>query len=617
MSNTTPQDPNFEALIQYLKRTRGFDFTGYKRPSLMRLMKKRIQRLGIENYSYYLDYLQVHPGELNELFNSLLLNVTNFFRDPEAWEVLNQEIIPQILNAKPNEEPIRVWSAGCASGEEAYTIAIVLAEVLGIEAFKNQVKIYATDLDEDALNQGRQAIYSPRILQNLSESLRTKYFEPSASNYIFRSDLRRCIIFGRHDLVNDAPISRLDLLLCRNTLMYFNTDTQSRILSRFHFALNNTGFLFVGKAEMLLTQTNFFTPANLKYRIFAKVPKINLRDRLLIMAESDHTEASRNLVGNIRLREEAFECLPVAQIVVDIQGDLVLANREARVLFNLSTSDIGRQLQDLEISYRPAELRSRIQQSYTERRSIIISEIELTRTTENTVVYLDIQVIPLLDNTTEPLGVIIVFQNVTRHNELQRELQRSTQELETAYEELQSTNEELETTNEELQSTNEELETTNEELQSTNEELETMNEELQSANEELQTTNDELRERTQELNRVTIFMESILTSLRVGMIVLDNRLSVQLWNGRAEELWGLRAEETVEHFFFDLDIGLPSEKLRGLIRACQTGNTEEQIIVVDAVNRRGKKILCRVICTTLIVEKEQKGVILLMDERLD
>ncbi|MFB2878983.1 CheR family methyltransferase [Floridanema aerugineum] len=617
MNKPTPeQDPEFEALLQYLKRNRGFDFTGYKRPSLMRLMRKRIQRVGVESFNDYLDYLQVHPGELNILFDTLLLNVTNFFRDATAWEVLATEIIPRILEAKPNNEPIRVWSAGCASGEEAYTIAIILAEALGAEAFRNRVKIYATDLDEEALVQGRQATYTAKALETVPQELRKKYFEASGNNYTFRTDLRRCVIFGRHDLVHDAPISRLDLLVCRNTLMYFNADIQARILARFHFALSDTGFLFVGKAEMLLTHANLFQPANLKYRIFSRVPRISLRDRLLIMAESGNTEASTQLVGNMRLKDEAFESLPVAQIVVDLQGNIVLANRQARVLFNLSTQDLGRPLQDLELSYRPVELRSRIQQAYTERRTVTISEIELIRSEEN-ILYLEIQVVPLLDNSADALGVTIVFQDITRYNELERELQRSTQELETAYEELQSTNEELETTNEELQSTNEELETTNEELQSTNEELETMNEELQSANEELQTTNDELRQRTEELNRVTIFMESILTSLRVGMIVLDNRLSVQLWNGRAEELWGLRAEEAVERFFFDLDIGLPVEQLRGLIRACQTGNSEEHTTVVNAVNRRGRNIRCRVICTSLIVENRPEGVILLIDERQD
>lgn len=615
MSNN-PLNPEFEALLQYLKRNRGFDFTGYKRPSLMRLMKKRIQRVEVNSFSEYLDYLQVHPSELNHLFDALLLNVTKFFRDLPAWQVLIEEVIPRILAAKANQEPIRVWSAGCASGEEAYTIAIILAEALGLDAFRSRVKIYATDLDEEALTIGRQAVYLSKALQEIPEELRQKYFDPNGNNYTFRSDLRRCVIFGRHDLIHDAPISRLDLLVCRNTLMYFNADTQARILARFHFALNDTGFLFVGKAEMLLTHANLFTPANLKYRIFSKVPRISLRDRLLIMAESGNAETSTQLVGNMRLKDEVFETLPVGQIVVDNQGNLALANRQARLLFGLNTQDLGRPLQDLEVSYRPVELRSRIQQAYADRSSIIIKEIELIQGEDN-ILYLDIQVIPLIDNGTDILGVSIIFTDVTRYNELQRELQSSTEELETAYEELQSSNEELETTNEELQSTNEELETTNEELQSTNEELETMNEELQSANEELQTTNHELHQRTEELNRVSIFMESILTSLRVGMVVLDNRLSVQLWNSSTEELWGVRSEEAIGHFFFDLDIGLPVEQLRGLIRTCQTGTREEQTIILDAVNRRGKDIRCRVICTTLIVEKEREGIILLIDEQQD
>lgn len=590
-----PIDPTFEALLEYLKQIRGFDFTGYKRPSLKRLTTKRMQRLGVNSFSDYLDYIQVYPNEVNHLFDTLLLNVTTFFRDAPAWEVIQNDIIPRIIAFKQNKEPIRAWSAGCASGEEAYTIAMILAEVLGAETFRERVKIYATDLDDDALAQGRLAIYSAKALQNLPEELRNKYFDTAGTNYMFRPDLRRCVIFGRHDLTHDAPISRLDLLVCRNTLMYFNSETQARILARFHFALNDTGYLFVGKAEMLLTHANLFNPANLKHRIFAKVPRISLRDRLLIMAETGNTEASNNIVVNMRLRDEAIESLPVAQIVVDIQGNLALANREARILFNLNTQDIGRPIQDLEISYRPAELRSRIQQAYTERRAIAIANVEYPQGEEN-ILHLEIQVIPLLDTNADAQGVSIIFNDVTRYHLLQRELQRSSQELETAYEELQSTNEELETTNEEL---------------------ETMNEELQSSNEELQTTNEELRQRTEELNRVTVFMEAILTSLRIGMVVLDNRLSIQLWNGRAEELWGLRAEEAIGHFFFDLDIGLPVQELREFIRTCQIQNRDEHETVLNAVNRRGKAIRCRVICTPLIVENQQQGVILLMDERQD
>ncbi|MFB8791223.1 MAG: CheR family methyltransferase [Potamolinea sp.] len=546
------QDPDFEALLNYLKRSRGFDFTGYKRPSLTRLMNKRMARVGVESYSEYLDYLEANSLEVSQLFDALLLNVTTFFRDTPAWESLAMEVIPGILSAKRDNETIRVWSAGCASGEEAYTIAIILTEALGAEEFRSRVKIYATDVDEDALTHGRLASYTAKQLQDVPDQLREKYFESSRGSYTFRNELRRCVIFGRHDLVQDAPISRLDLLVCRNTLMYFNAETQARILARFHFALNDTGFLFVGKAEMLLTHANLFTPGQLKYRIFAKVPKVSLRDseallrsrsvsqrstdRLLVIAEAGNTEVGNHLEANMRLRDEALEYLPVAQIVVDIHGNLALANRSARTLFGVSTQDLGRPLQDLELSYRPIELRSRIQQAYAERRPIQIKSVEHVVSTEATIIYLDIEVIPLMDTSAEFLGVAIVFTDVTRYNQLQRELNRSTQELETAYEELQSTNEELETTNEELQSTNEELETTNEELQSINQELETMNEEIHSSNEELQSINKELSDRTDELNRVNAFMDSILTSLRIGMVVLDGKLSVQLWNDLAGEL---------------------------------------------------------------------------------
>ncbi|MEW6496116.1 MAG: CheR family methyltransferase, partial [Cyanobacteriota bacterium] len=527
----TQEDPAFEALLHYLKRTRGIDFTGYKRPSLMRLTKKRIQRLGVETFSDYLDYLEANPLEINILFDALLLKVTTFFRDASAWNCIAQEVIPKILAAKPDNELIRIWSAACASGEEAYTVAMLFAEALGEEEYKKRVKIYATDLDEEAIASGRLATYSARELRDVPEAFLQKYFDASRTAYTFRTDLRRCVIFGRNNLVQDAPIGHLDLLICRNALMYFNAETQARVLSRFHFALKENGFLFVGKAEMLLTHANLFRPVNLKYRIFSKLSKVTMRDRLLIMAEAGNTEVGNHLMRNMRLRDEAFEYLPIAQLIVDVNGNLSLANRQARLLFGITNQDLGRPLQDLQVSYRPAELRSRIEQAYAERRSVQITNVEFLNSSQSNSLYLDIEVIPLMDTNAELVGVLIVFQDVTRYHQMQQELVRSTQELETAYEELQSANEELETTNEELQSTNEELETTNEELQSTNEELETMNEELQSSNEELQTTNDELRDRTDELNRVNAFLESILTSLQMGMVVLDNRLSVQVWNG--------------------------------------------------------------------------------------
>jgi two-component system CheB/CheR fusion protein len=612
--STASANPELEALLDYLKRSRGFDFTGYKRASLTRRIQKRMQVLGVESFSDYQDHLEVHPDEFVHLFNTILINVTGFFRDTPAWQHVAEEVVPRILRNKSGTAAIRVWSAGCASGEEAYSAAIMLAEALGPEAFRERVKIYATDVDEESLLKARHAAYGPRDVQGLSADQLQRYFEMSAGRHVFNKDLRRSVIFGRHDLIQDAPISRVDLLICRNTLMYFNADTQKRILARFHFALNDTGYLFLGKAETLLTQSNIFTPVDLQKRIFAKVPRANLRDRLLLMAQAGNEEAVNHLASHVRLRDAAFDGAPIAEIVLDLSGILAMANDRARQLFGLVARDLGRPLQDLEMSYRPVELRSLIEQAYAERRAVLLRDVEWPNSPAGPLC-LDVQVVPAEDPTGQLLGVMIGFEDVTRYRRLQQELRNSNEALETAYEELQASNEELETTNEELQSTVEELETTNEELQSTNEELETMNEELQSTNEELQTINEQLRQRSHELDQTNLFLSSILSSMRSGVTVLDDGLRVQIWNQKAEDLWGLRADEVAGQHFLGLDIGLPLEPLRAPLRASLSGEVPNSSLVLDATNRRGKAIKCSV--TTLPLNHlngEVRGAILLMEE---
>jgi two-component system CheB/CheR fusion protein len=606
-------DIEFEALLEYLQRTRGFDFTAYKRPSLMRRVTKRMGMIKIDKFSDYTDYLEVHPEEFGQLFDTILINVTSFFRDQPAWDFLTEQIIPKILREKKPNEEIRIWSGGCASGEEAYTLAILFVEALGPEAFRDRVKIYATDVDEEALAHARHASYSGKDLEPVPPDLREKYFEHSSNRFVFRNDLRRSVIFGRHDLVQDAPISRLDLLTCRNTLMYFNAEIQGRILARFHFALNDPGYLFLGRAEMLLTHTNIFIPVELKCRIFSKVPKIQMRDRLLVLAQAGNMEGGNHLARQLRVRDATFESSPFAQIVVDAEGNLAMASERARTLFGLSQRDVGRPFQDLELSYRPVDLRSLIDKCNNERR-VVKAESVQRPLPDGTVQRLDIQLTPLTENGAS-IGVGIVFSDQTRYYKLQEELQRHQQELETAYEELQSANEELETTNEELQSTNEELETTNEELQSSNEELETMNEELQSTNEELSTINEELRQRTEELNQTNAFLKSILGSLHSGVVVLDVRQNVVSWNHRAEDLWGLRADEVQGQPLTSLDIGLPIEKVKKAIRACLIGESSHEEVIVDGTNRRGKAIKCRVTCTPIVgTNQDRQGTILMMEE---
>jgi len=602
-----------EVLLEHLRTTRGFDFTGYKRPSVARRVTKRVQALNLQGFGDYLDYLEVHPEEFATLFNTMLINVSSFFRDAPAWEFLRADILPKLLAAKAAAEPIRVWSAACAGGQEAYSLAIAFAELLGTEAFCQRVKIFATDVDEGALSQARQGSYSLEDLEPVPADLREKYFERAAARYVFRNELRRAIIFGRLDLIADAPISRLDLLACRNTLIYFNLETQRQVLDRFNFALNETGFLFLGRAEMLLMHANLFTPVNLRHRIFVRTPKGALADHPTFLAQADDHEAGTRMSHEVRLRALAIDAISVAQVVVDANDTIVLANEQVRARFGLSARELGRPLRDVELCYRPVELRPLLERALAERQPVGVANVERSGPDGQTRYY-DVLVTPLLDDGARPLGVAITFTDVTRYAQLREELERSHSELETAYEELQSTNEELQTTNEELQSTVEELETTNEELQSSNEEMETMNAELQSTNEEVQTTNDQLRGRTDELNRVNIFLESIVASMQAGVVVLDANLAVEVWNRQAEDLWGLRADEVRGKPFLNLEIGLPVEELKTPLSECLAGSSPQRV-VLDGRNRRGKAIRCAVVCVPLAgSDKLVRGAILMMEQ---
>ena len=500
-------------------------------------------------------------------------------------------MLPGLLAAKEPDDPVRVWCAGCATGQESYTAAIVLAEALGDDAFRDRVKIYATDIDEQALATARLGVYTQKEAESVPDDLRAKYFEPADQRLAFRKDLRRTVIFGRNNLVSDAPISRLDLLICRNTLMYFTAETQGQVLRHFHFALREHGLLMLGKSEMMISHRDVFTAADLKGRIFRKIERTpSLQARVAGMTNGESADLPISQIDRLS-RDAALDMGPYAQILVSRTGALVFANLPARALFGIGPEGFGRPLGDFDLSQQPIELRGAVDEAVRERRRVALGEQRfMPRKGDERV--LDVTVVPLLPNGGAALGVSIVFEDVSRYAGMRRELEGNRRDLELAYEELQSTIDELETTNEELQSANEELQTTNEELQSTNEELETMNEELQSTNEELETINDELRDRTSDLNQVNDFLEAILTSLGIGVAVVDRQQRVQIWNHRAEDLWGLRQDEAVEHHLLSLDIGLPVEQLAGPLRTVLSGSSEREHALLEAVNRRGRAIEC-------------------------
>jgi two-component system CheB/CheR fusion protein len=265
-----PVNPELESLLHYLKQSHGFDFTAYKRSSLARRIQRRMSTTGSADYIAYGAFLRSHPPEFDALFSTVLINVTAFFREPAAWAYLGRHVMPQMVASKRTGTRLRVWSAGCATGQEPYSLAMLFAETLGLEHLEERVVVYATDIDEDALAYARAGSYAAKEVDDVPPGIVSKYFTAAGDRFVVNDAVRHLVQFVRSDLVQDNPFGNLDMVVCRNTLMYLTSTVQVDILNRFHAALNEGGTLFLGKAEMLTGLSGRFTPIEPKWRIFAK-----------------------------------------------------------------------------------------------------------------------------------------------------------------------------------------------------------------------------------------------------------------------------------------------------------------------------------------------------------
>ena len=540
------RDVSLKDLLQELAEQRGFDFRGYKTTTLERRFRRRMFQLNLGGYGDYGEYINKHADEINQLLNTILINVTEFFRDPPAWEILRHEILPPILKRVKPGHSFRAWSAGCASGEEAYSVAILLAEYFGSRIEDFDIKIYATDIDEDALNTARRGEYSVEALRRVRPEWHEKYFHGKGLLRINR-EIRRLVIFGRSNLAQDAPISHVNLLLCRNVLIYFDADLQKQILNRLHYALEPGGILFLGKSESQLTNSALFQRMNSRWRIFQRITAAQLLEE---RPEPRQENAEPVANGRPPLTNHDFELLRQQQRylletlrigVMSLGFDDAIAqhNSSALALLGLQPANLaGRRLSDTDVMLRVPELNSQLQATRLNNESSRFQTRVKVGADEK---LLELTLRPLLNEAGDRAGTIIYIDDQT----LQEKLQSTVEELESTSEELQSANEELETTNEELQSTNEELETTNEELQSTNEELETTNEELQSLNEELETTNQELEERTKELDQVNSVYSQTLEKIRMPVLLVNQERHIEFWNTMALRLFGFKSKPPV------------------------------------------------------------------------
>ncbi len=453
-------DPEFEALLAYLKHNRGCDLTSYKRAALVRRFAYRMQRLNIQTYPRYLQYLDCHLDECGVLFDEVLINFTSFFRDRDAWDYLALEVIPKLIASKQPHESIRIWSAGCAGGQEIYSLLILLAEALGLEACLERVQGFASDADESALWQARQATYSSKELIGMPPELLKKYFKQTEKGYVFDSELRRNVIFSHHDLTQDPPISKIDLLACRNVLIYFTPDAQTAILSRFHFALSDTGFLFLGKAEMVMLQKQVFVPIDAKHRVYVKASKLELDDYLALSPKFQKQTSNELPIQNY-FWEAAFETSSSAHLAIDTNGCLLHANEQARLLFGLTFDDWRRPFREL----KPAKLVSpnTVMQALHARQCLTMLNT-VKWTTQQGTKYFDIHISRVLTTKNHLLGATLTFIETDNHQQLTADLESARLELAEVSKTLETTKSELSLAYRELDSTLKEVEVLHQEM---------------------------------------------------------------------------------------------------------------------------------------------------------
>ncbi|MFL5692371.1 MAG: CheR family methyltransferase [Ktedonobacteraceae bacterium] len=597
-------------ILRQVSRQASIDFQHYKTSTILRRISRRMVVTHNRTMQEYLEDLKMHPAEVGELVKAFLINVTQFFRDPDAFAYLKSDILPQLITqARERNRVLRVWTAGCATGEEPYSLAMLLTDLLGAELPEWSVKIFATDLDETAVTFARRGLYSENLLKGVPPEYRDRFFERVDHGYRVNKTLRQMVIFGQQDLAKNAPFPRIDLLLCRNVLIYFTPELQDYVLNRFAFSLSPGGYLFLGKAETVRPTQTYFDLVNKHLKLYRCVgnavpmgnqpsfgegsaPGLEWRSLQRPNASpakqaSDRDTSPALELGQLRrLNELLLRFLPTGVVVIDRSYRVLTANSTARRLLGLR--DIFNE-QDFLHAVRgiPYTLvRNAIDTVFRERNSITLPEVALDPLVSGNGRSVSLSIALMQLEAGTPDVAVISVTDVTEQFQVRRQLEATqaeqiqlmqelnaanarlnevNKELLDSNEELQVSNEELVLTHEELQASIEEFETTNEELQASNEELETSNEELQASNEELETTNDELRARTNELQELTNMLESerrrlfeMVELAPFSILVLHGpRLLVEAYNPRymllveAKVVQHQPLDEVFEHFWPD------------------------------------------------------------------
>ena len=553
----------FNQILMMLKAGTGLDFTHYKHSTIKRRLHRRMMLQQVGEIEDYAKYLRLHPEEIKNLYEDILINVTSFFREPESFESLQKTVFPEILRNRAEDEAIRIWVPGCASGEEAYSLAISLVEFLGDMASNVQIQIFATDVEDGVIDQARQGIYPEAITADVSPDRLRRFFSKVAGGYQVSKTIRSMCVFAKQNLTKDPPFSRLDLISCRNVLIYFGAVLQKKVIPIFHFALKPGGFLVLGKSEALSAFPEYFTLVDKKLKVFQKKPVALPYPVLPPFPEMGEVRGQGKgevkppgemvSIGDLQQETDriVLSRFAPAGVVIDAHLNIIQFRGHTGRFLEPSPGEASLNLLKMTRQSMQFELKAAVYAALKSNTPVRKEGLRLRLNGAQRVV--NLEVCPLRPATAQDRYFLVIFEDATapvgavpkgkgprgKSSARERTIVELESELAATKEYLQTVSEEQETSVEELQSSNEELMSANEELQSINEEMETSKEELQSANEELATLNEELGNRNQELFQANNDLNNLLTVVQIAIVILGPDLRIRRFNPAAQEMLSL------------------------------------------------------------------------------
>ena len=582
IANSSPELLNKVFLL--LRSHTGNDFTYYKHTTIKRRIKRRMLLHKLDRFTDYVGYLQRTPDEVQALFEDILINVTSFFRDPETFDALSRELLPKLLENRTDNQPIRIWIPGCASGEEVYSVAMALIEVMEGEKINVPVQLFASDIDEAAVDQARRGIYPAAISEQLTPQRLRRFFNKHNSGYQVSKTIRDLCVFAVQSITKDPPFSRLDLICCRNVLIYLGPVLQKKVLQVFHYALNPGGYLMLGVSESIGAHADLYSLVDKKNRIYRKKSLASpiaydftsqpMLPNAMVLQQGDEPAGGAARADPSKVAEQLIlKTYGPPGVLVSAEMDILQFFGDTSAYISPTPGLASLNLMKMARQEMIVMLRAGARKALTDKQPVRQEHVRIKRGEVERLI--NIQLLPLLETNRGVPCLLVLFEEVGEAPDLVatrrpidgapegagdgelvdiqasriRELE---QELSSTREYMQSVIEDQEATNEEMKSASEEIQSTNEELQSTNEELETAKEEMQSGNEELATVNEELENRNMELTEINSDLINLMDSIELAILMLDSQLSIRQFTPEAARLFNI----------IDGDVGRPIGQIK-------------------------------------------------------